>query len=481
VTYPAAGNYTVQLQVANVCGIVNASTPVTVLAPPTANAGPDLSFCSGGNGNLGVAPVGGVTYSWNPTSGLSSSAVSNPAITLSNLTADPVQHEYVLTASSSPTCFTRDTVEVTVNPIPVLSVNSPVICFGETANLLVTGAEPGGSYNWTASPDLSCTNCNNPSTAPSITTSYSVTGTNSYNCSSSISSTVTVNPLPIVNAGPDLTLCDQPIAETLNGSPIGGSWTGSANLTSGGVFTPNGPEIASLVYTYTDPVTNCENSDTMVITINPAIIPVIDPLDSLCVNLTVVDLLTNLNASPAGGTFSGPGVSGNTINPSLAGTGTHQIIYNYGTGTCASADTAIIRVDPQPTITTNSETICFGDTTSLLADGAGINGTYSWSPSTSLSCSNCADPLAFPGTTTIYTIIGTNSFGCSNSTTSTVTVNPLPIVSAGPDLVLCDQPIAELLNGTPAGGTWSGSVNVTSSGIFTPNGSEISQLSLFLH
>jgi large repetitive protein len=476
VTYSAAGNYTVQLQVANVCGIVNASTPVTVLAPPTANAGPDLSFCSGGNGVLGIAPVGGVTYNWTPVIGLSSSAVSNPTITLINATASPVQHEYVLTASSSPTCFTRDTVEVTVNPIPVLNVNSPAICFGETTSLLVTGAEPSGSYSWTASPDLSCTNCNNPSTAPSITTSYSVTGTNSYNCSSSISSTVTVNPLPIVNAGPDLTLCDQPIAETLNGSPIGGSWTGSANLTSGGIFTPNGPEIASLVYTYTDPVTNCENSDTMVITINPAIIPVIDPLDSLCVNLTVVDLLTNLNASPAGGTFSGPGVSGNTINPSLAGIGTHQIIYNYGTGTCASADTAIIRVDPQPTITTNSETICFGDTTSLLADGAGINGTYSWSPSTSLSCSNCADPLAFPGTTTIYTIIGTNSFGCSNSTTSTVTVNPLPIVSAGPDFVLCDQPVAELLNGTPAGGIWNGSINVTSGGIFTPNGSEISQL-----
>lgn len=476
ILYPNPGNFNVQLQVTNSCGTVNASTPITVLSPPVANAGADISFCSGGTGVLGTIPTAGVSYSWNPSTGLSSGSVSNPSVTLVNSTSSPIINQYVLTASTSATCFTTDTVLVIVNPIPVLNVNSPVICFGETTSLLVTGAEPGGSYNWTASPDLSCTTCNNPSTTPSVTTTYSVSGTNSYNCSSSISSTVTVNPLPIVNAGPDLTLCDQPIAENLNGTPVGGIWTGSVNVTPSGTFTPNGVEVSNLVYTYTDPSTNCVNSDTMIITVNPAIIPVIDPLDSLCVNLTSIDLFTTLSASPVGGTFVGPAVSGNTINPSLAGVGSHEIIYNYGTGTCASADTAIIRIDPQPSISVNSGVICFGDTIALVADGAGLGGTYSWSPITSLTCSNCSNPFAFPATTTTYTVIGTNSFGCSNSANSTVTVNPLPVVSAGPDLFLCDQPVSETLNGTPPGGSWTGSVNVTPSGIFTPNGSEISEL-----
>jgi large repetitive protein len=476
ISYPNAGTYTVQLQVSNICGIVNASTPITVLAPPVANAGPDISFCSGGNGVLGSTPVAGVAYSWTPTAGLSSSAISNPTVTLSNSGSDPALSVYVLTASTSPTCFTRDTVVVTVNPIPVLTVNSPEICFGEAASLLVFGAEPGGSYNWAASTDLSCTACNSPSATPTTTTIYSVTGTNTYNCSSAINATVTVNSLPIVSAGPDLTLCDQPITETLNGSPAGGSWAGSANVTSGGIFTPNGPEISSLVYTYIDPVTNCENRDTMIVTVNPPIIPSIDPLDSLCVNLINVDLLITLNATPIGGTFAGPGVNGNTFNPSLTGVGTYEIIYNFGTGTCLSADTTLIRVDPQPSITVNSETICFGDSTALLAGGAGTGGSYSWSTSTSLSCLGCQNPWSFAGTTTTYTVTGTNSFGCSNSSTATVTVNPLPVVSAGPDLILCDQPVAETLNGSPVGGTWSGSANVTSAGIFTPNGTEISQL-----
>ncbi len=476
VQYVNAGTFNVQLVVVNLCGSVSATTPVVVNSPPIANAGPDIAFCSGGSGVLGSPPVGGVTYAWSPTLGLSSSTIANPSITLTNATALPIVNQYVVTASSSPTCFTRDTVLVTVNPIPVLIVNSPTICIGASTPLNVSGAGVGGNYSWSPATALSCTNCFDPTANPVTTTTYTISGTSALGCISTVNSTVTVNPLPIVVAGPDLSLCDQPIPVTLNGTPAGGVWSGSPNVSAGGIFTPNGVEVVTLTYTYTDPSTLCVNSDDLVVTVDPAVIPTIDPIYTLCANDASINLTVSLNANPTGGIWSGTGVTNPNFNPAVAGVGTHTVTYTFGTGTCLTTASSDITVNPVPTISVNSETICNGENISLVASGAGIGGDYNWSPATALSCTNCFDPTANPTSTIVYTVSGTTSLGCINSAVSTVTVNPLPIVNAGPDLVLCDQPIPATINGTPIGGTWTGSVNVTSAGVFTPNGPEVSTL-----
>ena len=476
VLYANPGSYTVQLQATNVCGSITATTPLIVFAPPVANAGPDVQFCSGGSSVIGSAPVGGVSYSWSPTTGLSSPSSSTSTVSLTNATAAPTVNQYVVTASSSASCFTTDTVLVTVNPLPILVVNSPTICFGQSANLTVSGAGAGGNYTWSPSTALSCTNCDSPISTPTATTVYTITGTNVYGCLSSITSTVTVNPLPVVNAGPDQTLCNQPIPVTLSGTPVGGTWTGSPNVTSAGIFTPNGVEVAQLVYSYTNPSTLCTNTDTLIVTVNPPVIPTLDPLDSLCINAAITNLNTLLNASPLGGVWSGTGVTNPNFDPSTAGVGSHTMTYTFGTGTCLVQVTSSINVNPLPVISVNSGTICAGQNLSLVASGAGVGGSYSWTPATNLSCTTCPNPLADPLSTISYTVTGTNAFGCSSSAISTVTVNPLPVVSAGPDQLLCDQAIPFTLTGTPSGGTWTGSPNVTSAGTFTPNGSEVSTL-----
>jgi len=476
VLYANPGSYSVQLQATNVCGSITATTPLIVFAPPVANAGPDVQFCSGGSSVIGSAPVGGVSYSWSPTTGLSSPSISASTVSLTNATAAPTVNQYVVTASSSASCFTKDTVLVTVNPLPILVVNSPTICLGQSANLTVSGAGAGGNYNWSPSTALSCTNCASPISTPTTTTVYTITGTNVYGCLSSITSTVTVNPLPVVNAGPDQTLCNQAIPVTLSGTPVGGTWTGSPNVTSAGIFTPNGVELAQLVYSYTNPSTLCTNTDTLIVTVNPPVIPTLDPLDSLCINAAITNLNTLLNVNPLGGAWSGTGVTNPNFNPATAGVGSHPVTYTFGTGTCLVQVTSSINVNPLPVISVNSGTICAGQNLSLVASGAGVGGSYSWTPATNLSCTSCPNPLADPLLTISYTVTGTNAFGCSSSAISTVTVNPLPVVSAGPDQLLCDQAIPYTLTGTPSGGTWTGSPNVTSAGIFTPNGSEVSTL-----
>ena len=715
VIYPTAGSYSVLLQATNGCGTTSASTPLTVTAPPIANAGNNVQFCSGGNSPIGSASVAGVTYSWSPATGLSSATAANPTLTLNNLTSSPIIYSYIVTATTTPGCFSKDTVLVTVNPNPVLTVNSPTICFGQTASLLVDGAGVGGTYNWNISPSLSCLNCPNPDAGPASTATYTVIGTNTYGCTATTTSTVTVNdlpityagiddticlgssvtitasgasayswspstylnttignsvistplaniqyvvegtavngciktdtiniiveqpatvnanvdqticagsnvvldgsiggsatnstwtassgtfsnatsltstytpsitsgtvtltlttndpsgpcaavndqveitvnpqpiissndaticigqsatlnaagagvggaynwmasptlsctncqsatatplstttytvsgtnslgcsnsgtalvtvnPLPIVSAGADVTLCDQPITYTFVGSPSGGIWSGSPNITSSGVFTPNGAETSNLLYVYTNPLTGCENSDTALVTVTPAPIPTAIPTYSICVNNAAVNLNTVLSSSPSGGIWSGTGVTNPTFTPSIAGVGAHTVTYSIGAGTCLTTVTSAITVNPQPTISANNATICFGQSANLTASGTGDPSLYSWAASTSLSCTACQTTIASPTTATTYTVTGTTSFGCTNTTTATVTVNPLPIVNAGADVTLCNQPITYTFVGSPSGGIWSGSPNITSSGVCTPNGIETSNL-----
>jgi PKD repeat protein len=80
--------------------------------------------------------------------------------------------------------FHIDSVEVTVNPTPSVSLTSSVasdsICPGGSANLVATGAT---SYVWTPGASLSCTTCPNPVASPTTNTTYTVTGT-SGGCSS---------------------------------------------------------------------------------------------------------------------------------------------------------------------------------------------------------------------------------------------------------------------------------------------------------
>lgn len=476
ILYPNDGNYTVELEVANVCGSVNTSTPLVVNEPPVANAGLDVNFCSGENAQIGSPAEGGVTYQWNPPSDLSASNQSITTASPINGGNTPMQTEYVLTASTSPTCLSTDTVVVTVNPIPVVSVNSPTICVGESVQLEAMTTTSPMDFNWDTHTDLSCTNCADPSVAPTITTSYNVTASNQYGCDATIQSTVTVNPLPVVNAGTDQTVCDQPIPFNLIGTPAGGTWLGSPNVTIDGEFTPNGAEVAEIVYSYTDPVTNCENSDTVIITVEPPVTPVFEPTPEICINAEIVDLNTTFAPNPLGGTWSGIGVSGGSFNPATAGLGQHTLEYTYGIGTCQVISPVEIIVNAEPAIVSNNETICAGETVGLSVSGAGVGGTYTWTPSIGLSCDECETPDAIPITTTVYTITGTNAFGCSSSITATVTVNLLPTVSAGTDQLICNQPIPFDLVGTPAGGTWSGSSNITVGGTFTPNGSEVVEL-----
>lgn len=72
---------------------------------------------------------------------------------------------------------------------------------------------------------------------------------------------------------------------------------------------------------------------------------------------------------------------------------------------------------------------CLGS--NLQLDGTGSTGatTYSWSPATGLSCTNCPSPICTATTNTTYTLTVTDGSGCTDTDQVTVTVAPSPTAS----------------------------------------------------
>ncbi|HXB14073.1 MAG TPA: T9SS type A sorting domain-containing protein, partial [Bacteroidia bacterium] len=88
----------------------------------------------------------------------------------------------------------------------------------------------------------------------------------------------------------------------------------------------------------------CVNdSDSVAVTVNP--LPVVSfsaAKDSICVNYNKDTLI----GSPAGGTFSGTGVTGSNFDPNTAGAGVHKIKYVYtDINGCTNSDSMLIVVN----------------------------------------------------------------------------------------------------------------------------------------
>ena len=91
------------------------------------------------------------------------------------------------------------------------------------------------------------------------------------------------------------------------------------------------------------------------------------------------------------------------------------------------------------------DTICPGGSVALNATGG---GTYTWNATPSLSCTNCANPLATPAATESFIVTVANG-GCSDKDTVTVFVQNIPvIVDLGNDTTVCGGPVSFTLDAT---------------------------------
>ena len=123
----------------------------------------------------------------------------------------------------------------------------------------------------------------------------------------------------------------------------------------------------------------------------------------------------------------------------------------------ACSDTSLIKVItilPSPIVSANiNQSVCIGSPVTLNGSGA---LTYSWN-------NGVTNAVAFtPVSTATYTVTGSNLQGCTGTATTTVTVNVLPVVSAGVDQTVCG---GSSVTFTAAGATnyvWNNGVTGTS-------------------
>ena len=161
--------------------------------------------------------------------------------------------------------------------------------------------------------------------------------------------------------------------------------------------------------------------------------------------------------------------TGAVVTARPATTTTYTVVGSIAEG-CADTTTVVVTVMPKPDVQTTGGTICKNDSVKLSATNA---LTYVWSPAATLINSNTATPLAYPSVTTTYTVIGTATNGCKDTTTAIVQVvnNITPVVTG--DTIICKGGSTQLTASGGSSYSWSPGTGLSDSTIANPVASPI--------
>lgn len=332
-----------------------ATTTVVVNPTPASTASNTGPYCPGSTIQLNSG--GGTSYSWSGPSAFSN-GTQNPTIPSASIANDGV---YTVTVTTGSCSSTSTTTVIVANTGSATASNTGAYCEGETIDLNTISG--GVGYAWTG-PNSFSDNIQNPNITSATTImagTYSVTVTFVGGCTSSATTTVTVNTnpaAPIITLSGSPTFCSGNSIDLTSSYASGNTWSTSATtsaitVNSGGTY----------VVTFTDG-NGCSNSASQVVIVNSLPTVTQSALGNICLTYAPVILS---GGSPAGGSYSGTGVSLGQFDPGVSGTGTFNVTYTFTDGNgctnaavspmvvlpCASIDGETnenIQVYPNPTV-----------------------------------------------------------------------------------------------------------------------------------
>ncbi|MFN6039273.1 MAG: PKD domain-containing protein, partial [Bacteroidota bacterium] len=317
---------------------------------------------------------------------------------------------------------TTQTVVVEAEPSLTVTPNPVSLCSGASQVLTASGAS---SFIWSPSTGINPTTGPSVVASPTVNTTYTVIGLSaSGNCDDTLTVPVTV----ISSITPSVTATSTIIcaggSTNLNGS--GGStyaWAPPTGLSCTNCQNPIASPTVTTTYSLSVSSGSCPGASTSItISVTPSTIAAASATSTtICAGNT-----TNLNAT-GGGTYSWSPPAGlsctNCQNPIATPTQTTTYTVTVTNGTCPTA-TAVVTINVNPAtsalVTASQNSICNGQSVNLNATGG---GTYSWSPASGLSCTNCSNPTATPTTSTVYTVNVTNGTCPTATATVSITVN----------------------------------------------------------
>lgn len=403
---------------------------VNAIPTPVIYADGPLSFCIGGDVVLSTDTYS--SYLWSTTE-------TSNAITVATAGT------YTVTITDGNGCQNSANAVVGIYALPTVDAGADFsVCPGEGYPLNATGAV---SYLWNVDVTLSQLNIPNPTATPTGGTNYIVTGTDGNGCQDKDTVAASLFTLPSVNAGPDGQVC---LGDSWPMNATGAStylWASHPTLSQLDIPNPLATPTTQTEYFVTGTDGNgCSNIDSVTIsTINlPGISAGVDK--TICEGDNVQIFATGgisyvWNSDP---TLSSETISNPFASPLVTTTYTVEGTDING---CSNTDQVVVNVNTLPNVSAGADTsVCVDGSIQLLATGA---VDYTWSPNASLSATNIANPIASPTGPTTYFVTGEDANGCENSAQVTVTINPLPTVSAGSDVAICIGDSTQL-NGTGA-------------------------------
>lgn len=433
-TYPGPGSYEVNVQITDNFGCVTVLTDTVVIAAgPTANAGPDISLCSGNPVTLGSNSLPpGQSYTWSPPTGLSSTSVPDPVLNYTVPGANPVNLTFTMTATQG-FCTAIDYVNVTVFPTPTANIAGPTnICIGDQATLTASG---GTAYLWS-------TNESTPSITvqPNATTTYTVTAI-ANGCSSPIvqhTVNVTTGPQAVIT-GVDSVCVGAATTLTATG---GTSWLWDNNATTQTITlnNVNGSQTVSVVASDN----GCPGPPAFFTVHNHATPEAEFTHTTVCIGDETS--FTDQTTIPIGGVggiiawnwnFDDP--TSGTLNFSNSQNPSHQFstpgFYNVeltvtGYNGCTDIITHQVLVNALPVVEFEAPDVCDGERMSFTDQSTANSGITSWlwdfGTGATATTQNTGYTFPGPGTYNV-TLTVTDGNGCVNTRERTVLVHPNPV------------------------------------------------------
>ncbi|MBW8048910.1 MAG: PKD domain-containing protein [Cytophagales bacterium] len=431
-------------------GCVNRDSILVTIDPlPVVNLGNDTSICQGSALSLDAGNPGG-SYNWSTTDSTQIISVS---------TADT----FWVDVTDGNGCTTRDSIVVTINPVPIVDLGPDTTQCGGSVTL--DAGNPGDTYNWS-------TTDSTQTIAVSATGTYWVDVTNAFGCTTRDSIDVTINPVPLVNLGPDTIQCGGIV--TLDAGNPGATYNWSTTETTKTIVTGTSG-------TYWVDVTNvfgCTTRDSINVTIYPA--PLADfSFTTVCDGDTVQfgDLSTVSSGSIiTWGWDFGDASTDSIQNPShlYAGAGTYtvQLVVTTDNG-CIDTVQKSVTVNPVPVAGFSFTTECEGSPTqftdtSSISSGSVTSWFWNFGDAATSTLKNPTHLYASAGTYNVQLVIASNN-GCQDVISDSVTVNPLPaanITASGPTTI-CNGDSVELVSDTAITYDWL--QNSVSTGVISIN------------
>ncbi len=421
----AAGTYTCNVSDANGC---NSAQTVTITQPSviTSTATHTNVSCNGGsNGSASCTPAGGTTpytYSWTPNNSTTNS--------INNVAAGT----YTCHVSDVNGCSGTQTFTITQpSVITATATHTNVSCNGGS-NGSASGTTAGGTtpytYSWTPTGSTS-------STISGLSAgTYLCAITDAHNCPSSISVSIT-EPAALAFTSynpPHNVSCHGGSNGSFDFLTSGGtmpytfSWTGDSSTTSG----ISNVVAGTYICTITD-VHNC--TDTLSVTITEPLALSSDTGSQSPVTC-FGDSTGSASITVSGGTlpysYSWTANSSTTVSISNAAAGTY-VCFITDANLCTGIQSVTIDQPPPLLVTTLADPVCKGFKSLIGATATGGNGnyTYLWNPN-GLNTSSFTSLDLSP---VMYTVIVSDSKGCSTTQTISSVIHSLPTASISSNAV----------------------------------------------